>query len=139
MRQKIREIPAKIDKNSRGRDWGPLAGAGILKITSPGPGPGKKHKSRPYPGPGPGSRSITGHDSVSLTPPLKGVHRQATEAFPVVEISKTLDFSSEESLNCFELNNFTLHVRRPQRTAVFQMRSYVQEHHDRYIPGDEGA
>ena len=64
MRQKIREIPAKIDKNSRGRgrDWGPLAraGAGILKIILPGPGPGKKHKSRPYPGPGPGSRSITG-------------------------------------------------------------------------------
>ena len=50
LRQKIREIPAKIDKNSwgRGRDWGPLAGAGagILKIVLPRPGPGKKHKSR---------------------------------------------------------------------------------------------
>ena len=73
---------------------------------------------------------------------MKGVHRQATEAFPVVEISKTLDFSSEGSLNCFEFNTFTLHVRSPQRTAVFQMRSYVgfvQEHHGRYIPGDEGV
>ena len=73
---------------------------------------------------------------------MNGVHRQATEAFPVVEISKTLDFSSEGSLNCFEFNNFALHVRRPQRTAVFQMRSYVglvQKHHGRYIPGDEGA
>ena len=57
---------------------------------------------------------------------MKGVHRQATEAFPVVEISKTLDFSSEGSLNCFEFNNFALHVRRPQRTAVFQMRLYVE-------------
>ena len=32
------KIPAKLDKNSRGRDRGQLAGAWILKMNLPGPG-----------------------------------------------------------------------------------------------------
>ena len=81
-------------------------------------------------------------DGVPFPPSLQGVQREASEAIPVAEITKALYLSSERSLDCFDLNDVTLQVGRPERTAVFEMRTdkgFVEEHHRANIPGDKGS